>query len=118
LRKQEEAAFKVFSDAKKEWLSTTDAVKAKMSEIDEIMKSLDEFREEDRKQTAAVTAQKIEEKKQSVEEKIKKRITLTTDGLLAFQAQASDFKGDSGVKEKRRPRPQFRRTDSRRQVRR
>jgi uncharacterized coiled-coil DUF342 family protein len=109
LRKQEDAAFKVFLEAKKEWSLATDAVKAKFDEIDEIRRKLDYVKTEDRKVAAADTAHKIEEKKQSVEDKIKKRMTLTTEDLLAFQAQASDFNKGSEVKERDRPRKQFRR---------
>ncbi|MBI5397949.1 hypothetical protein HZB03_00665 [Candidatus Woesearchaeota archaeon] len=89
LDKQEEAAFKKFLDAKKAWSDATDALKAKAAESTELRKKLDEEDRVERQNSAVSAAQTITEKKQDVEEKIKKRQKLTTEDLLAFQAQAN-----------------------------
>ncbi|MBI4738944.1 hypothetical protein HY772_05280 [Candidatus Woesearchaeota archaeon] len=89
LHKREEEAFKNFLDAKKAWSDATDALKAKAAELTELRKKLDEEDRVERQNSAVSAAQTITEKKQDVEEKIKKRQKLTTEDLLAFQAQAN-----------------------------
>lgn len=89
LHKQEEEAFKKFFDAKKLWSSATEAVNAKIAELTGLRKTLNEEANLDRQKSVAAAVQTITEKKKDVEEKIKKRQKLTTEDLLAFQAQAN-----------------------------
>ncbi len=88
LRAREEEALKKFVDLKTKYNEQNILVKTKFDEINAIKAKLDGINIDERKAAKKVEEQKLSEQKASVEEKIKRGLKLTTDDLLAFQAEA------------------------------
>ena len=93
LRDNETAALKKFVEVKKLWTEQKDKVDAKQDEINLLRRKTGEVVKEEKKKQDKADNAKIAETKKDVEEKIKKKMKLTTEDLLAFQA-------DSGKKRK------------------
>lgn len=90
LRTEEDAALKKFIEEKAKWSVQNDLVKAKIDEIRALKAKIDGVDLKAKKHAKKADAHKIVEQKKSVDEKIKKGMKLTTEDLLAFQANEMD----------------------------
>jgi uncharacterized coiled-coil DUF342 family protein len=105
LRAKEEEALKKFVELKGQWNEQNTLVKAKMDEINTLRAKLGDVAFEEKKKAKAAEHKKIAEKEQSVEDKIKKGMKLTTEDLLVYQAreQMSQAPSRDRREQKRRP---------------
>ncbi|HII72586.1 TPA: hypothetical protein HA265_07555 [Candidatus Woesearchaeota archaeon] len=87
LRDREEETLKLFVEAKNKWIEQSDKVKAKQDEIRSLREKIGETFKEEKEKQKKQDAIKIAETKKDVEEKIKKKMKLTTEDFLAFQAE-------------------------------
>jgi phosphoserine phosphatase len=90
LKKEEEEAFKNFIDYKKKFNETNDQLKSMLRELKELSEKAGAEKEEYREKSDKKKKESLEQKKLSVEEKIKKGMKLTTEDLIAFQGMSSD----------------------------
>jgi len=100
LRDNEEEALKKFVEFKTKYNEQNALVNAKIKEMSEIRAKLEGVNLEERQQARKNDDAKLSEQKASVEEKIKKGMKLTTEDLLAFQAESQS--SQVSIKSKRR----------------
>jgi uncharacterized coiled-coil DUF342 family protein len=101
LMTKEEEALKKFVESKGAYNSQNDLCRAKIDEINILRTKLGEMNFEEKKKAKSAEARKITEQEQSVEEKIKKGMKLTTEDLLVFQANEQMQGSGFSVKDKR-----------------
>ena len=86
LKKEEEGSFKKFIDCKKSFIEVNEKLKQKLTELNELRSKIDSDSKEKKKKTAKRKDNTLKQKQLDVEEKIRKRMKLTTEDLLAFQS--------------------------------
>jgi len=101
LMTKEEEALKKFVDSKSQYNAQNDLCRSKIDEINVLRAKLGEMNFEEKKKAKSADAKKITEQEQSVEEKIKKGMKLTTEDLLVFQANEQMHGGNFAVKDRR-----------------
>ncbi len=101
LKTKEDEALKKFVEAKTKYNEQNELVKAKLNEINTLRAKIGEVVQEEKKKRKKSDDRKLQEQKQTVEEKIKKGLKLTTDDLLAFQAKENAPKGKGKKPEKK-----------------
>ncbi|MFH1064302.1 MAG: hypothetical protein V1729_04440 [Candidatus Woesearchaeota archaeon] len=89
LKVKEDEALKKFVEAKTKYNEQNELVKVKLNEINTLRAKVGDVVQEEKKKQKKADDRKLHDQKQSVEEKIKKGLKLTTDDLLAFQAKES-----------------------------
>jgi uncharacterized coiled-coil DUF342 family protein len=101
LRAKEEDSLKRFVEVKTKYNAQNSIVRAKIDEIRELKAKIDGIDLAEKKKVKKAEEKKLIEKERSVEEKIKKGMTLTTEDLLAFQAK--EEMSEKGGKGRKRP---------------
>jgi len=87
LKLKQQEAYHKFLDAKKKFLEIDEAIKSKLKLLNTERKSEHVKRDVEKKKFETMNIAKIHQLAQKVEEKIKKKQKITTEDLLAFQAQ-------------------------------
>lgn len=87
IKEKQQEAYHKFLDAKKKFLEIDEAIKGKLKLLNTEKKSDHVKREVEKKKVETMNIAKIHQLAQKVEEKIKKGQKITTEDLLAFQAQ-------------------------------
>ena len=85
IKKEEEASFKKFIDHKKRFNEINDLLKEKLKEMKDLNEKSSAEKVSVKKHTEKTKKKALEDKKISVEEKLKKGMKLTTEDLIAFQ---------------------------------
>ncbi|MBS3136406.1 hypothetical protein J4401_05605 [Candidatus Woesearchaeota archaeon] len=85
LRRKEEEAFSKFKEVKAKFVETNEKLRKALDELNRMNARLGK----DKKETSSMREDRammsLQEKKNSVEEKIRKRVKITTEDILAFQ---------------------------------
>lgn len=102
LREKEEEALKKFVESKSEYTKQNELVRAKIEEINALRALVSENDFENKKKAKKEAERKITDQKRSVEEKIQKGLKLTTEDLLAFQANAFSSEHNTNTSKKLR----------------
>lgn len=87
LRDRENQALKKFVEIKQRYDEANNELKKRLDELNSIREQMGEMTKAKKERKKAEDNKKITEKQKSVEEKIRKKEKLTTEDLLAFQAQ-------------------------------
>ncbi|MFC1742143.1 hypothetical protein ACFL3V_06415 [Nanoarchaeota archaeon] len=95
-RAKEEEALKKFVEWKGKYTEQNELVKGKLQEIRELKAKIDGVNLEEREKVKKEEAKKLGDQKKTVEEKIKNKMKLTTEDLLAFQAKEQSRPGGKG----------------------
>jgi len=90
LKKEEESAFKQFTEFKTKFNEINQKLYEKLVEIRNIREELDKFKKIKRKEKETKEHEILKTKELDVEEKIKTRKKLTTEDLLVFQKLNKD----------------------------
>jgi uncharacterized coiled-coil DUF342 family protein len=90
LKKEEEEAFKNFIEHKKKFNELNEQLKTNLTELKELSEKVEVTRTQSRDSYEKRKKEVLEQKKLSVEEKLKKGMKLTTEDLLAFQGMDSE----------------------------
>lgn len=86
LKQEEDDAYKKFSELKDEYVAKREELQAVIDKAEEIRKELGLHGEQVQRVEKKKAKEILKEKSAAVEEKVKKKQTLTTEDLLAFQA--------------------------------